>query len=63
MGITYNKGFQSILCPGSGYEKYDTFRDSLFFNKKQKKEHLIKQLLEKLPLNTIMLDPTMIGKV
>ena len=35
-GLTFSGGFQSIVCPCSGLQKFDTFRDNFFYNKKQK---------------------------
>ena len=44
-----NLGFSSIVVPGSGVPFYDSFEVNPFETKKQKREKLVHQLLEKLP--------------
>lgn len=45
--IAFSPGFSNILIPGSGEANFDTFEVNLFQTKSQKKEHLVKSLLEK----------------
>ena len=63
MGIGLNKGFSSILVPGSCKVEFDTFTHNITNNKKQKRENAVHKLLEKLPMQTIVLNPYQIGRV
>lgn len=42
-----NEGFSSVVIPGSGEANFDTFEVNVFETKNQKREHLVKSLLEK----------------
>ena len=63
LGLTFKNGFESILVPGSGQADFDTFEHNVTLNKKQMRENEVKKLLEKLPADTINLDPYLIGKI
>lgn len=61
LGTTY--GFSSIAVPGSGVPFYDTFENNPFESKKQKREALVHKLLDKLPPETITIDPNVLGNI
>lgn len=63
MGLTYEKGYSSILIPSSGYRNFDTFEANVIMNRKQMRENEVKKLLEKIPLDSISLDPYLVGKI
>jgi len=63
MGLGLSKGFSSIIVPGSGDPNYDTFENNPFESKKQQRESLVHKLLDKLPPETITVDPNLIGTV
>jgi U3 small nucleolar RNA-associated protein 7 len=56
-------GWSSILIPGSGEPNFDTWLANPFETSKQRREKEIHSLLDKLPPETIMLDPSKIGTV
>lgn len=63
LGIGLYDGLATMLVPGSGEANYDTFVADPFETTKVKNEREVAQLLEKLPPDMIMLDPTKVGKV
>ena len=63
LGIGHSMGFSSILVPGSGEPNFDTFVDNPMETTKQKREKEVHALLDKLPPETIMLNPNMIATV
>lgn len=63
LGVGSNHGFSSILVPGAGEPNYDSYEVNPMANRAQRREGQVKQLLDKLPLETIMLDPSLIGVV
>ncbi|CAN1318890.1 WD repeat-containing protein 46 [Linum perenne] len=54
-------GWSSILIPGSGEPNFDTWVANPYETSKQRREKEIHSLLDKLPPETIMLDPSKIG--
>lgn len=63
LGIGHSMGWSSILIPGSGEPNFDTWLANPFETTKQRREKEIHSLLDKLPPETIMLDPSKIGTV
>ncbi|KAL2554610.1 Transducin/WD40 repeat-like superfamily protein [Forsythia ovata] len=63
LGIGHSMGWSSILIPGSGEPNFDSWVANPFETSKQRKEREVHSLLDKLPPETIMLNPTKIGSV
>lgn len=63
LGLGTSKGFNSIIVPGAGVPFYDSFENNPFESKKQKREALVHQLMEKLPPETITIDPNVLGGI
>lgn len=63
LSIGHSTGWSSILVPGSGEPNFDTWVANPFETSKQRREKEVRSLLDKLPPETIMLDPTKIGTV
>ena len=54
---------QTIIVPGAGESHFDAFEENPFQNKKQKKENLVKKLMDKIPLSSIQLNPNQINTI
>ncbi|XP_042014147.1 probable U3 small nucleolar RNA-associated protein 7 [Salvia splendens] len=63
LAIGHSQGWSSILIPGSGEPNFDTWVANPFETRKQRNEKEVRSLLDKLPPETIMLDPSKIGSV
>lgn len=63
LAIGHSMGWSSILIPGSGEPNFDTWVANPFETLKQRNEKEVRSLLDKLPPETIMLDPSKIGSV
>ncbi|CAB4269223.1 unnamed protein product [Prunus armeniaca] len=63
LGIGHSMGWSSILIPGSGEPNFDSWVANPFETSKQRREKEVHSLLDKLPPETIMLNPTKIGTV
>ncbi|PQQ21561.1 putative U3 small nucleolar RNA-associated protein 7 [Prunus yedoensis var. nudiflora] len=63
LGIGHSMGWSSILIPGCGEPNFDSWVANPFETSKQRREGEVHSLLDKLPSETIMLDPTKIGTV
>lgn len=63
LAIGHSMGWSSILIPGSGEPNFDTWVANPFETRKQRNEKEVRSLLDKLPAETIMLDPSKIGSV
>lgn len=61
LGIAHSMGWSSILIPGSGEPNFDSWVANPFETSKQRREKEVRSLLDKLPPETIMLDPSKIG--
>jgi len=63
LGLTTDEGYNSIVIPGSGDPHFDAWEANPFESSKQRKEGLVKNLLEKLHPDSISLRINTIGKV
>lgn len=63
LGICHEKGFQSIVVPGAGEPNFDSFEVNIFANKRQRQEKEVKSLLEKIPWQSISMNPELIGTI
>ncbi|CAL5021803.1 unnamed protein product [Urochloa decumbens] len=63
LGIGHSMGLSSILVPGSGEPNFDTFVANPMETTKQKREKEVHALMDKLPPESIMLNPNMIATV
>lgn len=63
LGIGHSMGWSNILIPGSGEPNFDSWVANPFETSKQRGEKEVHHLLDKLPPETIMLDPSKIGTV
>ncbi|KAI8569300.1 hypothetical protein RHMOL_Rhmol02G0268100 [Rhododendron molle] len=63
LGLGHSMGWSSILIPGSGEPNFDSWVANPFETPKQRREKEVRSLLDKLPPETIMLDPRKIGNL
>lgn len=63
LGVGSLKGFSSITVPGSCFVEFDTHTHNVGGVKAQIRENAVQKLLEKLPMESIVLNPGQIGKV
>jgi len=63
LGIGLVNGFSSIVVPGAGEANFDTFEVNVFETKKQRREAEVVKLLDKLPADTISVNPTVVGTI
>ncbi|KVH93967.1 BING4, C-terminal domain-containing protein, partial [Cynara cardunculus var. scolymus] len=61
LGIGHSMGLSSILVPGSGEPNFDSWVANPFETLKQRREKEVRLLLDKLPPESIIMDPTKIG--
>lgn len=62
LGMTGPGFFESIVVPGTGFAHFDSFADDVAANKTQARQNEVRKLLEKLPFESIVLDPSTVGK-
>ncbi|KAF3330500.1 putative U3 small nucleolar RNA-associated protein 7 [Carex littledalei] len=63
LGLGHSMGFSSILIPGSGEPNFDSWVANPYETSKQRSKKEVHALLDKLPPESIMLDPSSIGMV
>lgn len=63
LGVGHREGLSFVLIPGSGEPNFDSFVANPYETKKQRREGEIRQLLDKLAPETIVLNPEEIGGV
>ena len=63
LGIGHSTGFCSMLVPGSGEPNFDSYEANPYEGRTQRREGEVISLLEKLPPETILLDPSTINTV
>lgn len=62
LGVTSTQRFDSIIVPGSGFAHFDTFEQNVTNARSQNRQSEVRKLLEKLPFETITLDPQTVGQ-
>lgn len=62
LGVGHQGGFMSLLVPGSGEPNFDSHESNPFMSKTQQREMEVKMLLDKVPYESICLDPTNLAK-
>jgi U3 small nucleolar RNA-associated protein 7 len=63
LGVAMQGAFSSITVPGSCSVDFDSFTHNVTGIKAQTRENAVHKLLEKLPMESIVLNPGQIGKV
>lgn len=63
LGVGHTTGVSSLIIPGSGEANFDAMEVNPFETAKQRQETEVRSLLQKLPADSISLDPNFIGTV
>lgn len=63
MCLSYSEGLETVIIPGAGTANFDAFEANPFQDSKQRREHEVHAVLEKIQPDMITLDPNDIGKV
>lgn len=63
LGCGHSKGVTNLIIPGSGEANFDALEINPYETAKQRQESEVRSLLQKLPADTISLDPNVIGTV
>ncbi|AET41316.1 Utp7p Ecym_8020 [Eremothecium cymbalariae DBVPG len=63
LGVGHQKGVTNLIIPGAGEANYDALEINPYETVKQRKEQEVRSLMNKLPADSIALDPNVIGTV
>ncbi|SCU91578.1 LADA_0F10792g1_1 [Lachancea dasiensis] len=63
LGVGHQDGVRNLIIPGAGEANYDALEINPFETAKQRQEQEVRTLLNKLPADSIALDPNVIGTV
>lgn len=63
LGVGHSNGVKNLIIPGSGEANFDAFEANPYETAKQRQETEVRSLINKLPADSISLDPNFIGKV
>jgi len=63
LGCGHSKGVTNLVIPGSGEANFDALEINPYESAKQRQESEVRSLLQKLPADSISLDPNIIGTV
>ncbi|SCU82451.1 LANO_0B06282g1_1 [Lachancea nothofagi CBS 11611] len=63
LGVGHQEGVRNLIIPGAGEANYDALEVNPFETAKQRQEQEVRTLLNKLPADSIALDPNVIGTV
>jgi len=61
--VGHSEGIKNLVIPGAGQAVFDSFEANPFESRHQRREREVRQLLEKLQPETIVLDPNSIGRI
>lgn len=63
LGVGHQKGMTNLIIPGAGEANYDALEVNPYETSKQRQEQEVRSLLNKLPADSITLNPNTIGNV
>lgn len=63
LSVGHENGITNLIVPGAGEANYDALEVNPFETAKQRQEQEVRTLMNKLPADTISLDPNVIGTV
>lgn len=63
LGVGHQNGFSSLIVPGAGEANYDALEVNPYETVIQRQQSEVRSLMNKLPSDTILLDPNVIGGV
>ncbi|KAI3402799.2 utp7 [Candida oxycetoniae] len=63
LGVGHQSGYSSLIVPGAGEANYDALELNPYETVKQRQQQEVRSLLNKLPADSISIDPNMIGSV